>query len=408
MIGEVHDSDAIERPGGPTLTACIIARDEAQDLPECLASLAFCQEIVLVDSGSSDNTVELARSAGANVIEHAWRGFAAQRNVALDHAHGDWVLEVDADERISPALAAEIREFLDDAPPDVRLAGLPMREVFIGHPLGPSAKYPKYRHRLLLRGAYRHDERRTVHEGLVPDGPVHPLQADLVHLVAVSWREAIGDAWRYARLEAGQLRAPRTPGAVIKGALLRPAAKFLYRLIIDGGWRDGPFGAARIALDCGTDSAVWMRHAAGLRGSERGESGVQVGAHYGAWKDRRGSIRVLAVACGAASSAEAARWLGRAAAAGADVALICAGVPGVAGVRTRRIPRFGPLSVIRALEAEEQLRPVDAVLAFGFAAELTLRVVPGALRGRMHSLRTSADPDALRWDESARGAEASK
>ena len=187
IIGAVDERTAsIDAPGRATITACIIARDEAENLPGCLASVAFCDEVVLVDSGSSDATREIAARAGAQVIENPWRGFAAQRNVALAHAGSDWVLEIDADERVSPALRIEMERFLESPPRGVTLAGLPLREVFLGRSLGPSAKYPKYRHRLLLRGSHRHDERRTVHEGLVADGPVHPFAGDLMHLVATS------------------------------------------------------------------------------------------------------------------------------------------------------------------------------------------------------------------------------
>src|SRR6202050_3277869 len=96
-----------EQPMPASVSACIIAKDEQHHLPECLASVAFCREIVLVDSGSRDATRELARAAGAVVVEQPWLGFAAQRNVALDHASGDWVLEVDADERVSGGLREE-------------------------------------------------------------------------------------------------------------------------------------------------------------------------------------------------------------------------------------------------------------------------------------------------------------
>jgi len=384
--------------GAPVMiSACIIARDEAGRLPDCLASVAFCQEIVLVDSGSTDATVQIARAAGATVVEQPWLGYAAQRNVALDHANGVWVLEIDADERVTPQLRSEIESLLADPPPGVDLAGLPMREIFLGHPLGRSAKYPKYRHRLLRRGAQRHDETRTVHEGLVPDGVVHPFEGDLLHVLATSWREALGDAWRYARLEAGQLRARRTPIGLLKGAIVRPAIKFPYRLIVDGGWRDGWRGAARIAIDCATDSIVWLRYAAGLHGQERGESGVQDGLHYGAWKLRRGSVRIVGVAAGAQASVRAAGWLARAAAAGADVALLSDTPPDGGEVRARRLDRFGPFTLIRSLDAEEQLRTLDAVVAFGRRATLLLHVVPKDLRGHLHGVTCELDPGAVRW-----------
>lgn len=193
-----------------TIAACVIARDEERRLPGCLASLDFCDEVIVVDSGSRDRTREIAAAAGARVVEHPWSGFAVQRNVALDQASCDWVLEVDADERVSPELAAEVRAMLEDPPDGVRMAALPMRDVFLGLGLGRSARYPRYRHRLFRRGAFRHDEARTVHEGLWPDGPTAALEGELRHLLASSWSEALRDAIAYARLEAAQ--RPR-PGA---------------------------------------------------------------------------------------------------------------------------------------------------------------------------------------------------
>jgi hypothetical protein len=401
-VDEQTDSTGAVAP--VPISACIIARDEAELIGDCLASVSFCPEIVLIDSGSTDATVEIARTAGAVVIEHPWRGFAAQRNVALDNARGAWVLEIDADERVTAPLRAEIEAFLAD-PPDVRLAGLPVREIFLGRPLGPSAKYPKYRHRLVRRGSYRHDESRTVHEGFVPDAPVHPFASDLEHLLAASWREALSDAWRYARLESGQLRARRTPAALARGAVVRPAVKFLYRLTVDGGWRDGGRGVAKIAIDCATDAVVWARYAVGAQGPERGDSGVDPAMHYGAWKVRRGPARIVGVAAGHSAAAEAARWLERAAEGGADVSLIAPvaratpGAPAAAGVRVRSLERLGPMRLIRALDAEEQLRTIDAVVPFGRRARALVRVLPRDMRGPLRGVCAELDPGAVRWDD---------
>jgi hypothetical protein len=386
-----------EHPVPATLSACVIARDEESSLPDCLASVGFCREIVLVDSGSTDATVEIARAAGARVVQQPWLGFAAQRNVALDHASGDWVLEIDADERVSPQLRDQIERFLSKPPDGVELAGLPLREIFLGRELGPSAKYPKYRHRLLRRGAYRHDEARTVHEGFIPEGVVQPLQGDLVHLLATRWSEAIGDAWRYARLEAGQLQGGRSPAAWVVGALVRPGAKLLYRLFLDGGWRDGWQGFVKISLDCATDTTVWTRHVLGRGGSETGRSGVAGGAHYGSRRLPRGPLRVLGVAADPPARKLAQQWLERARAGGADVALIAAGSPGDNEVRVRSLRRVGPLTLIRALDAEDQLRPIDAVVAFGSRARLLLRGVPPALRGQLSGITQETQPDTVNW-----------
>lgn len=242
------------------LSACLIVQDEQEYLPNALASLSFCDEIVVADGGSTDHTIDIAKAAGAKVIENPWPGFAAQRNVALDNATGDWVLELDADECVTARLRASIEEFLDAPPPEgVAMAVLPLRHWFLGRLLGPSAKYPAYRSRLFRRDTYRHDESRGVHEGLEPRERPVALEGDLEHILAVSLSEALRDAWSYAKLESGHIRRPRNPAAYLKGILLRPAAKVLFRTVVDEGWRDGWQGILKIFLDASSDALVWAR-----------------------------------------------------------------------------------------------------------------------------------------------------
>lgn len=369
-------------PARATLTACIIACDEAERLPSCLDSVAFCDEVVVVDSGSRDATVAIARAAGATVVEQPWRGFAAQRNVALDHAHGEWVLEIDADERVSPSLREEVEAFLREPPADVHLCGLPLRDVYLGRPLGLSSKYPRYRHRLFRRDRFRHDEERTVHEGIVPEGTVHPFTGDLVHLLAGSWREALSDTWRYARLEAGQLDPATPPRRMLANALVRPPVKLAYRLSVGGGWRDGWRGLARVGLECAGDAAAWLRV---LRTRPAGTGAARPAAipvPDGAGAAPARLPHVVGLACGAAACERAARWLGTARAGGADVALLAPGrVADGSGMRVRPLPHRGPISLARALDAEDQLRPIDVLVPFGRRARLLLAATPVALPG---------------------------
>jgi hypothetical protein len=366
-----------------TITACVIARDEEERLPDCLASLGFCDQVVVVDSGSRDRTRELAMAAGAVVVENPWPGFAAQRNVALDHASGDWVLEIDADERVSPELAAELRAFLAE-PPALTMGAIPMRDVFLGKPLGPSIRYPRYRHRLFRRGAFRHDERRSVHEGLWPDGPVHPFAGELRHLLASSWSEALADARAYARLEAAQRSRPGAAEA-LTGIVVRPLAKLAYRLILYGGWRDGARGFAKLALECGADSlatAHRLRHSAG-----EGASG------FGQEAPRLGPVRIVGVALGGRDAARLAGWLAEAAREGADVALIGAPPPEGSTVPHRPLDRLGPGRLVRALDAEDQMRPIDALLLAGSRERRAVRLAPAALRGAVAPLSPDSAPE---------------
>lgn len=369
-----------------TISACVIARDEEERLPDCLASLGFCDEVVVVDSGSRDRTRELAAAAGAKVVENPWPGFSAQRNVALDHATGDWVLEIDADERVSPELAEELRAFLADPPgEEVRMGAMPMRDVFLGKALGPSIRYPRYRHRFFRRGAFRHDEGRSVHEGLWPDGPVHAFAGELRHLLASSWGEARADARAYARLEAAQRQRPGAAEAVT-GILVRPLAKLAYRAFLYGGWRDGARGLAKIGLECGADSLATIYR---LRGGAEGASG------FGQEAPRLGPVRIVGVAFGRRGADRLAGWLQEAERSGADVALIGAPPQG-AQLRHRPLDRLGPGRLVRALDAEDQLRPVDALLLAGRREKFALRLAPRALRGVVPPLSAKESPQRAR------------
>ena len=378
-----------DRPG-PRLSACLITLDEEAEIGDCLASIAFCDEIVLVDSGSTDRTREIAAGAGARVVHQPWLGFAAQRNVALDHAHGEWVLEIDADERITPELAREIRRFVEQPPPDVALAALPRRQMILGHPLGPSAKYPEYCHRLFVRGAYRHDETFTVHEAVIPAGRVTPLEGDLTHALATGWRQFVTDGVRYARLEARQFSAEKTVRNRILGALVRPLLKGAWRLVVDGGWRDGVWGLTVIARDCLTDSLVWLLPApAATVQRAAGRS-----THYGSRRWPRGEPHIVALAYGR-SAGRAAAWAAAARAEGLDVTLITRPAVAAAGVRDQTLRTRGPLALLRAVDVEERVRTIDAVVCFDGYARRIARLLPDSLRGLVAPIARAPDPEQL-------------
>lgn len=361
------------------LSACVIATDEEQRLPACLQSLGFCDEVVVVDGGSSDATVELARAAGARVVENPWPGFAAQRNVALDAAAGEWVLEIDADERVSPGLADEIAALVASPPAGVTMAALPMRDLFLGRALGPSARYPRYRHRLFRRGHFRHDESRSVHEGLWPDGPTAALAGDLEHRLASSWAEALRDARAYAQLESAQRGRPSGRDAVV-GLLVRPPAKLAYRLFLYGGWRDGWQGLAKVSLECSADA---LATAYRLRSTSQGGGG------FGQEPPRLGPVRIAAVAFGAARTQRARAWLEDAQRAGADPILLT-DRPAAGAVRERRL-RARPGALVRGLDAEDQVRPLDALLLAGRRERLLAKFAPTALRGAVPPLALQGD-----------------
>lgn len=376
------------------ISACLIVQDEQERLDAALRSVAFCDETIVVDGGSRDGTVALARAVGARVIENPWPGFAAQRNVALDAAGGDWILEIDADERVSPTLRASILALLSGPSPRSAMAVCALRNRFLGGLLGPSAKYPAYRARMFRRETYRHDEGRAVHEGIEPHERPVVLDGDLEHELASSLREALTDTWRYARLESLHVARPRTVRATVTGIVLRPAAKLVYRTVVDGGWRDGWRGMLKISLDAGTDALVWTLSV--LRGGRdevptdpEGPSGE---GHFG----RRpvGPAKVVALSGDGKAAEAAVRWLSGLRAQGLDVALVSTATSGGEDVPLQIVERLSPLSAIRALEIEMQLRTIDAVVSVGGRARLTGRLVPRTLRPEIGGLDVSVDPRA--------------
>ncbi len=166
-------------PPRPRLSAVVITLNEEARLRTCLESVAWTDEIVVVDAESQDKTVQIAREFTEHVMVRPWPGFAAQKNFALDQASGDWLLSLDADEEISPELRDEILRLL------VAGAGadgyaVPRRNVFLGQWIRHGGLYPDWQVRLFRRGHGRFVD-RDVHESVEVDGRLERLAGHLVH-----------------------------------------------------------------------------------------------------------------------------------------------------------------------------------------------------------------------------------
>lgn len=372
----------------------MIVQDEEQRLPTTLDNLRFCDEIVVVDGGSTDTTVEVARARGAKVIENPWPGFAAQRNVALAAATGDWILEIDADERVSPELRADIERLLCTGDERVNVAVFAVRNRFLGGFLGRSAKYPSYRTRLFRRGAYEHDESRQVHEGIEPRERPLVLEGDIEHELAGTVTEALRDAWRYAKLESAHIPRTRNPRVYAVGVVVRPVAKLAYRLLLDGGWRDGWRGLFKILLDVGSDALVWtLALIRTLRRSvapAEAQSSIDPGGHFG--RRPTGPPKVIAIARHGRAEQAARRWLEELATAGIDVVLVCDTASNPAELPVQRLRRLNPIRTMHAVDIEMQIRAAHAVVAFGKRAKLVERLLPGALRPRIAGIDSTVEP----------------
>jgi len=228
------------------LSLVVITRDAAAELAACLASAPFAAEALVVDSGSRDDTVETARRSGARVIEREWPGFGAQKQFAVGAAANDWVLCLDADERVSPPLAAAIRAaFAHGAPPADAFA-IARRNRFLGRWLSHGEGYPDRAVRLFDRRRARWSD-DVVHEKVVTGGSVAELAGDLLHESAESLDAYIAKQNRYTTLQAAALHADGVTASAARIAL-SPLARFLRFYVLKLGFLDGVAGFAHSAI----------------------------------------------------------------------------------------------------------------------------------------------------------------
>jgi glycosyltransferase involved in cell wall biosynthesis len=234
------------------LSLVIIARDAAHELADCLASVAFAAEAIVVESGSSDDTAGVATRSGARVIAHAWEGFGPQKNFAVAQARHDWVLCLDADER-APELEAAIRALFAaaDRGGGIHRAAaaaytIARRNRFLGRWLAHGEGYPDWNIRLFDRRRARWSD-DVVHEKVVADAPAATLEGDLLHASAESIDAYIAKQNRYTSAQATAMHA-RGERATAAQMMLSPAARFVRFYVFKLGFLDGVAGFAHIAI----------------------------------------------------------------------------------------------------------------------------------------------------------------
>lgn len=221
------------------LSVIIITCNEASNIADCLASVAFADECIVLDSGSTDDTVEIARRAGARVeVTPDWPGFGPQKNRALALATGDWVLSLDADERVTPALAAEIQAVM--AAPVGPAYEIPRLSSFCGKFIRHSGWWPDPVLRLFRRGEGRFTD-AAVHERVVADGPVGRLRAHMLHYTYPDLAFAIQKMNRYSSDAAAMMHA-RGRKASVFSALGHSVWTFVRIYVVRRGFLDGGHG----------------------------------------------------------------------------------------------------------------------------------------------------------------------
>ena len=228
------------------LSAVIITKNAATQIGACLASLAFADEVLVVDSGSTDGTADIARAAGAKVMQAEWLGFGRQKQFAVTHAAHDWVLCLDADERVSDALRASIVSEL--SAPRATAYDMARCNRFMGHWLRHGEGYPDWSLRLFDRRHARWSD-APVHEKVLANARPARLSGDLLHDSAETLDRYLDKQNRYTTLQAEAMRAAGKHASLVR-LVLSPLARFIKFYVIRLGFLDGQAGLVHIAIGC--------------------------------------------------------------------------------------------------------------------------------------------------------------
>ena len=224
-----------------SLSIVIITKNEESNLARTLQSVTWADEIVIVDSGSTDRTREIAASFQAKFFVEPWKGFAAQKNSALQKATGDWVLSLDADEEVEPALASEIQQTLT-AKSSATGFWIPRKNFFLARWIRHGGFYPDPKLRLFRRGAGKFED-RLVHEDIKISGPTAKLKNHLLHHAYPTLESYLEHMNRYSSLGAEMAVAGNRPvGFSFLDIVIRPRLTFFYNYVLRGGFLDGREG----------------------------------------------------------------------------------------------------------------------------------------------------------------------
>ena len=221
------------------ISATIITYNEERNIARAMESLRCCDEIVVVDSGSTDRTAEIAQKLGARVIEYPWGGYSRQKNYAAECAAHDWVLSIDADEALSEALEGEIWQIKKNGP-QFDAYTMPRLAQYLGRWILHSGWYPDRKVRLFRRHKARWVG-EFVHESVVVDGTVGHLESDLLHFTCSSLSEHLKTMDRYTTLAAEQL-VSQGKRVGVRRLVVDPVWTFVRTLIFKRGFLDGVEG----------------------------------------------------------------------------------------------------------------------------------------------------------------------
>ena len=245
------------------LSVVIVTKNAATQLAACLDSASFADEMLVIDSGSSDGTAELAGQRGARVMQKEWLGFGRQKQFAVEAARHDWVLCLDADERVSEPLRAGILAAL--ATPAARAYAMARCNRFMGRWLRHGEGYPDWSLRLFDRRHARWSD-DPVHEKVLTEAPVTRIGGDLLHDSAETLESYLNKQNRYTSLQAEALFKAGTRAGVAQ-LLLSPLLRFAKFYFLRLGFLDGTAGLVHIAIGCCNSFHKYAKLMALQRGS---------------------------------------------------------------------------------------------------------------------------------------------
>jgi (heptosyl)LPS beta-1,4-glucosyltransferase len=254
-------------PGPVPVSVIIAARNEADQIADCIASVSWAAEVLVVENDSTDDTVARAREAGATVFSQPFRTIAGQRNAALAQASQRWALVVDADERGTPKLAGAVARAIA-SPGACEAFRVRRRNFFLGREVRHGG-WERDRPVRLFRQPLRYEE-LPVHEHVLVQGAVGELEEPLLHTPYADLDEYFEKLRRYSRSWAAQNLA-RGRRASVRDLLLRPPGRLVSMLLLRGGWRDGPVGVLVAVLAAISVAAKYAHLWAMQRQPERGD-----------------------------------------------------------------------------------------------------------------------------------------
>ena len=239
-----------------SISVILIAKNEENNIRECLSTVRWVNEIVVVDAGSSDSTVSIAKEFTENIFVRPWEGYGAAKNFALSQASSEWVLWLDADERVTDSLKEEIQQVLASGDHGIVAYTVPRKANFLGRWILHCGWYPARVTRLFKRGKGKFTESR-VHERLEIDGVQRDLHSDLLHYTDPSLSHYYDKFNKYTSLAAEELADEKLPFSVAQ-VTLRPVWTFFRMYFIRLGFLDGIPGFILCALSA---SYVFVKYA---------------------------------------------------------------------------------------------------------------------------------------------------